>query len=572
MKTAFAVLRATALAMALAACIARTVAQVPDALKRSFFDPNTAPQAGAAQGASVASDGDFVVVGAPLDDTDGYDAGVVKVYQAATGALLHTLANPRPTQLDNFGNAVAISGTRVVVGARGSDVGGEDRGRTYVYDLASAAPTVPILTVNNPDGHIQGDNHNFGYAVAISGTTVVVGATYAQVAYVFDLASATPGVPQLEIPDPTPEVYDGFGAAVAVAGRTVAIGTSISYPVPVGMSPEAAFVYDLAAAEPAVPRLVLRDPRPTPNDGFGEALALDGSHLIVGAPKNSSQAAQAGSAYLFDLASPTPTLPVHTFDQPGAVANAYFGAAVASIGRRVAIGAPRSEEAPSPDAGNAYLYDLDSATPTVPEATLPDPNPSPGARFGAAVALTSARAVVGSPGDDAAASDAGAVFVYTLPIVAPAIPALTLNAPSLEAFHSFGSSVAVSGTLLVVGTQSGIAYVYDLASAMPATPLAILPNPRVGVPDRFGTAVAISGKRIIVGASGDDVHDNDPGRAYIFDLASAAPAVPVLTLLNPSPNDHDDFGHSVAISGTRAVIGAPFDDTSGLEAGQRLRL
>jgi hypothetical protein len=532
MKTPFSLPRAIVVVLALAACTARAVAQVPDALKHSFFDPDTALQPGARQGASVASDGDFVVVGAPLDDLDGYDDGVVKVYHAATGALLHTLTNPRPTQSDLFGDAVAISGSRVVVGARGSDIGGEDRGRAYVYDLGSAAPTVPVLTLNNPDDHIQSDNHNFGFAVAIAGTTVVIGAT-SDVAYVYDLTSATPDVPRLEIPDPTPDVSDAFGASVAVSGSTVAVGTWIAYPVPDGTSPEAVFVFDLAGAEPGVPRLVLHDPRPTRNNGFGEALAVRGSHLIVGAPKNSSQAAQAGSAYLFDLASLTPTQPVHTFDQPGGIAQTFFGTAVAIAGRRIVIGAPRNEEAGSPDAGNAYLYNLDSVTPTMPAATLQHPNPTPGARFGAAVALTSARAVIGSPGDDAAASDAGAAFVYRLPIVAPAVPALTLNVTGLEAFRAFGSAVALSGTLLVVGTPVGVAYVYDLAGVTPATPLAILPNPRPGVPDGFGVAVAIDGTRVIIGASGDDLHDNDPGRAHVFDLASATPAVPVMTLLNP---------------------------------------
>src|SRR4030095_5446752 len=149
------------------------------------------------------------------------------------------------------------------------------------------------------------------------------------------------------------------------------------------------------------------------------------------------------------------------------------------------------------------------------------PNPTPDARFGAAVALTSTRAFIGSPGDDAAAIDAGAVFVYTLPIIIPAAPALTLNAPSLEAFHHVGSAIAVSGPRTVVGTQAGVAYVYDLASATPAAPVAVLQNPRAGVPDRFGAAVAISGTRVVVGASGDDLHDNDPGRAYVFDLESA---------------------------------------------------
>ena len=570
MNTRFSGLRVSTLAIVLGVSTAGAVAQIPDALKHSLFDPDTARQAGAQQGASVASDGDFVVAGAPYDNIDGAWIGLVRVYHAATGALLQTIRNPRPTQSDYFGKAVAISGSRVVVGAPASDVGGEDRGRAYIYDLASATPTLPVVTLNNPDNHIQSDNHNFGDAVAIAATTVVIGAKYAHVAYVYDLTSAAPEVPRLEIPDPTPAVYDAFGASVAVSGSTVAVGTSIPYPVLDGTSPEAVFVFDLAGAQPSVPRLVLRDPRPTPNNGFGEALALAGSHLIVGAPKNSSQAAQAGSAYLFDLGSPTPTQPVQTFDQPGAVAQACFGTAVALVGGRIVIGAPRTGEGAASDAGNAYIYELDGATPTVPAASLPHPNPSPGARFGAAVALTGGRAIIGSPGDDTVASDGGAAFVYTLPIVAPPVPAATLNVASLEAFHFFGHGVGVSGGLLVVGASAPsvhIVYVYDLAGTTPATPRAILRNPRPGIPDGFGVSVAISGMRVIVGAPGDDLNDNDPGRAYIYDLASATPAVPVMTLHNPSPAEHDDFGHSVAISGARAVIGAPYDDTSGPEAG-----
>ena len=118
-----------------------------------------------------------------------------------------------------------------------------------------------------------------------------------------------------------------------------------------------------------------------------------------------------------------------------------------------------------------------------PRRRCQHPNPTAGARFGAAVALTSARAIIGSPGDDAVASDAGAAFVYTLPIVAPAVPALTLNAPSLEAFHTLARRRGLRHAPRGRGPiTTGLAYVYDLASTTPATPLAILPNPRPGVP------------------------------------------------------------------------------------------
>ena len=247
MKRASAVLRATALAVAVAVCNGHAVAQVPDAFKHSIFDPNAAPQDGAQQGASVASDGDFVVVGAPLDDLKGYDCGVVKVYHAATGALLHTLINPRPTQSDNFGKAVAISGSRVLVGAPFSDGPGEDRGRAYLYDLASSTPDVPIITFNNPE-ELGNDSDCFAFAVAIDGTTVVIGEIFGQTTWVYDLASVTPEVPRLKIPDPTPEVYDGFGGSVAVSGHTIAVGTWFVNPALEG---EAVFVFDLDAVAPA---------------------------------------------------------------------------------------------------------------------------------------------------------------------------------------------------------------------------------------------------------------------------------------------------------------------------------
>ena len=83
-----------------------------------------------------------------------------------------TLNNPSPSNGDQFGNAVAISGTLVVVGAFSDSVDFSADGSAYVYDLSSATPTVPVLTLNNPTPL---DDDQFGISVGISGTTVVVG-------------------------------------------------------------------------------------------------------------------------------------------------------------------------------------------------------------------------------------------------------------------------------------------------------------------------------------------------------------------------------------------------------------
>src|SRR5205085_9388773 len=103
-------------------------------------------------------------------------------------------------------------------------------------------------------------------------------------------------------------------------------------------------------------------------------------------------------------------------------------------------------------------------------------------------------------------------------------------------------------------------------SATPTVPVATLANPSPGVNDQFGWAAAISGSRVAVGAYLDDAGAADAGSAYVYDLASPTPNVPI-TLPNPSPAANDSFGFAVAISGTRMVVGAILDDAGAVDSG-----
>jgi FG-GAP repeat len=83
--------------------------------------------------------------------------------------------------------------------------------------------------------------------------------------------------------------------------------------------------------------------------------------------------------------------------------------------------------------------------------------------------------------------------------------------------------------------------------------------------DNFGTSVSISGDRIVVGAPGDgDPHNK--GKVYIFERGNGIwNAVATLVASDGEPNDQ--FGHSVAASGDRVVVGAPGDDDKGFASG-----
>ena len=277
---------------------ATDAAPEPYLLQRSILDPGASPQISASHGYTVAVDGTRAVVGAPTDDLGGTDSGVVKVYDTATGALLHLLLNPSPAPGDQFGWSVAISGSRALVGARFDNAGATRAGIAYLYELAGATPTVPILTLTNPSP-ASGDQ--FGHAVSLSGALAVVGAPFndtgasdAGIAYLFDLASATPNAPVVTLTNPIPTITAGFGSSVAVSGTTVVIG---AYGDDTGaVNAGRAYVYNAISATPEVPAFTLNNPSPDTNDQFGFSVAVSGSRVVIGAWLDDIGASNAGSA------------------------------------------------------------------------------------------------------------------------------------------------------------------------------------------------------------------------------------------------------------------------------------
>jgi hypothetical protein len=115
--------------------------------------------------------------------------------------------------------------------------------------------------------------------------------------------------------------------------------------------------------------------------------------------------------------------------------------------------------------------------------------------------------------------------------------------------------------------NAGSAYVYDLGGAAPAVPVATLHNPSPETNDWFGFSVAISGSRVVVGAHFDNAGASQSGSAYLYDLTSVTPALPVLTLTNPSPTIGEGFGCAVAIDVTTIAVGARGDDTGAPNRG-----
>jgi hypothetical protein len=136
----------------------------------------------------------------------------------------------------------------------------------------------------------------------------------------------------------------------------------------------------------------------------------------------------------------------------------------------------------------------------------------------------------------------------------------------------FGASVAVSGSVAIVGAPNhasgeGVAYVW-VQSGSTWTLAQELSAKDGAKGDGFGSSVAVSGGIAVVGAPSHTVGGHTAaGAAYVF-VQSGSAWTEASELTAGDAAASDGFGTSVAVSGTTAVVGAPFHAASGhSEAG-----
>jgi hypothetical protein len=232
-------------------------------------------------GAALALSGTTLVVGAPGGDWTNNKAYVFGE-QDGHWAQRAELTASNGLEYDNFGRAVALSGKTIVVGAPGR-LG--QVGAAYVY-TGSGGTWAQQAELTASDG-LSGDQ--FGAAVAVSGTTALIGAphrnTFNGSVYVFTQANGTWAQrAELRGPDTNPFVY--FGSAVAMERRTAVIVTGTG---PLGTA-------YLFKGDGASWTRVHRLAAPVGRSGFFGSAALSGNTAIIGVPSLNHFT---GAAYLY---------------------------------------------------------------------------------------------------------------------------------------------------------------------------------------------------------------------------------------------------------------------------------
>jgi len=199
------------------------------------------------------------------------------------------------------------------------------------------------------------------------------------------------------------------------------------------------------------------------------------------------------------------------------------------------------------------------------DAILTAADPGYGKNLGHSVALSGDTILVGSPDDDPGGVLSGSawVFVRTGPGWRRQAK---LIAPDASVNDRLGIAVDIVDETAVIGApgdadagpNSGSVYVFVRHGAEWSMQ-AKLTAPDAAVADGFGRAVAISDDTVLVGSPGDDVGGSATGSAYVFARHGTSWSFQdKLTAAGATMGDN--FGHSVALERSTAVVGSRRDN------------
>lgn len=381
---------------------------------------------------------------------------------------------------DLFGEVVAVSGDTAVVGAVSFDGAATNGGGAFVFERNEGGTDAwgEAVGLTASDAAL---NAGFGRSVTIDGDTVVAGAPGENTTggvmigsvYVFERDQG--GVGNWgEVKKVTPDdsaTLDFFGDAVSLDGDLLAVGAVGDDTVNENAGAVYIFGRDIGGVDNwgQIAKITAADGEE--NVGFGERIALDGDLLAVGVGRYSVNADRAGAVYVFER------------DRDG------------------------------PD--NWGL-----ATQITDDAMAVD-------FFGNGVSLDGDRLVVGSPGNDDRAPEAGAVYVYRRDEGGADNWGRTAKLYAIDAAEGdlLGASVAIRGDTLTAGSfdndngfNAGSVYVWSRSPTDTWVALARLLASDGTNSDELGASVAIAARTIVAGAPEDDSPDTQTGSAYVFEI------------------------------------------------------
>lgn len=403
------------------ACLLFASSTLASAAPAQFCDAElnpTAPEVSAQFGSAVSMGGSFTAVGSPfasggLPSPGTNGAGSVSIYeQGASGWMLAaTLTSPNPEASGQFGYDVAISDDYLIVGAPFEDSGQLDSGRAYLYQRSGNA----WLLVDTILELSQSVRSRFGHSVDLEGNQLVVSAIRsaffgpdAGAVYFYGLGGGQ-AIFQDRV-GPSPVSPGGFfGTSVALSDGRCAVGAV--FEALLADDEGAAYVFERQPNMTWNQYSKVVPPVSQENAFFGISVDLDGIFLMVGAEgiNNGAPSGVSGTVFLFTDLGGGFLNPDSQLASPMPVGNGNFGRAVTISGDRLIV-----SELGNGGVAHEYRAYSGPGGPWAYSSSIRGIGHTDSDSFATDVSLQGDRLVVGAPARTTAVPVAGAAFVYDL--------------------------------------------------------------------------------------------------------------------------------------------------------------
>ena len=397
----------------------------------------------------------------------------------------------------------------------------------------------------------------YGWSVSISGDYAIIGAyeedagaTGAGAAYIFK-HTGTSWVQEAKLQASDAEASDRFGYSVAISGDYAIVGASGEDTG--GVNVGAAYIFKRTGTSWVQEAKIQASDREVA-DFFGTSVSISGDYVIVGADGVNIGAISVGAAYIFKRTG-TSWIQEAKIQASDAENGDFFGTSVSITGDYVIVGAPYKDTG-GQDAGAAYIFKR-TGTNWTEEAKIQASDAEDGDFFGKSVSILDDYVIVGAELEDTRAANAGAVYIFKRTGV-NWIQEAKIQASDAENGDNFGSSVSISGDYIIIGAygedtggnNAGAAYLFKHTGTN-WTQEAKIQASDTENGDIFGSSVSISGNSIIVGAPYEDTGGSQAGAAYLFNILSTSPEINIKGNSNdiadgditPSISDNTNFGN-----------------------------